>query len=142
MAAEANADAPMMISPDTGEPLSRGVRPFTVTYKGHSMTVELPGWYPEGEGEGVLVGDDMAAADEALRALKERVDGLPSPATIRRIRMKLKLSQRAAGAAFRVGPNAFDKYERGLVEPSGPTVQLLLLLDRNPDLIGDLLQPA
>ena len=54
----------------------------------------------------------------------------------------LKLSQRAAGAAFKVGPNAFDKYERGLVEPSGPTIQLLVLLDRHPELLADLMQPA
>jgi HTH-type transcriptional regulator/antitoxin MqsA len=135
-------DAPTMTSPETGAPLTRGVRPFTVSYKGQSITVELPGWYPEGEGDGVLVGDDMAAADQALRDLKEQVDGLPSPATIRRIRAKLKLSQRAAGLAFKVGPNAFDKYERGLVEPSGPTVQLLMLLDRHPELVADLLQPA
>jgi HTH-type transcriptional regulator/antitoxin MqsA len=100
--------------------------------------VDLPGWYPEGDGDGVLVGDDMVAADQALRDLKERVDGLPSPATIRRIRTKLKLSQRAAGAIFKVGPNAFDKYERGLVEPSGPTTQLLLLMDRHPELVVDL----
>lgn len=132
----------VMISPETGEPLQRGVRPFTVTYKGHSITVDLPGWYPDGGGEGVLVGDDMAVADQALRALKEQVDGLPSPATIRRIRNKLKLSQRAAGALFKVGPNAFDKYERGLVEPSGPTVQLLTLLDRHPELAVELTQPA
>ncbi len=127
-----------MASPETGEPLRRGVRPFTVTYKGESMTVDLPGWYPEGDGDGVLVGDDMAAADQALRVLKERIDGLPSPAAIRRIRTKLKLSQRAAGAVFKVGPNAFDKYERGLIEPSGPTVQLMVLLDRRPELLADL----
>jgi HTH-type transcriptional regulator/antitoxin MqsA len=127
-----------MVSPETGKPLKRGVRPFTVAYKGRSVTVDLPGWYPEGEGEGVLVGDDMAAADQALRELKEQVDGIPAPATIRRIRAKLKLSQRAAGALFKVGPRAFDKYERGLVEPSGPTVQLLMLLDRHPDLISEL----
>jgi HTH-type transcriptional regulator/antitoxin MqsA len=114
------------------------VRPFTITYKGQSITVDLPGWYPEGDGDGVLVGDDMAAADQALRDLKERVDGLPSPTSIRRIRTKLKLSQRAAGAIFKVGPNAFDKYERGLVEPSGPTIQLLLIMDRHPDLVVDL----
>jgi HTH-type transcriptional regulator / antitoxin MqsA len=48
------------------------------------------------------------------------------------------LSQRAAGALFKVGPNAFDKYERGLVEPSGPTVQLLVLLDRRPELVAEL----
>ena len=52
--------------------------------------------------------------------------------------MKLKLSQRTAGALFRVGPNAFDKYERGLIEPSGPTIQLLTLLDRHGGLIADL----
>jgi HTH-type transcriptional regulator/antitoxin MqsA len=131
-----------MISPDTGEPMTRSVRPFTVTYKGQSITVDLPGWYPAGDGDGVVVGDDMAVVDQALRDLKEKVDGLPSPATIRRIRTKLKLSQRAAGAAFKVGPNAFDKYERGLVEPSGPTVQLLLLLDRHPELLADLAEPA
>jgi HTH-type transcriptional regulator/antitoxin MqsA len=129
-----------MIDPESGKRLSRGVRPFTVIYKGRSKTVELPGYYPEGEGDGVLVGADMAPADAALRALKEEVDGLPSPATIRRIRGKLKLSQRAAGALFKVGPNAFDKYERGLVEPSGPTAQLMVLLDLHPELLGDLRQ--
>lgn len=142
MSADSMADGPTMICPATGASLTRGVRPFAVTYKGQSITVDLPGWYPEGDGDGVLVGDDMAAADQALRELKERIDGLPSPTTIRRIRTKLRLSQRAAGAVFKVGPNAFDKYERGLVEPSGPTVQLLLLLDRHPELVGDLLQPA
>jgi HTH-type transcriptional regulator/antitoxin MqsA len=138
MAVQAKMEEPTMISPETGEPLSRGVGPFTVLDKGQSITVDLPGWYPEGDGDGVLVGDDMAAADQALRDLKERVDGLPSPASIRRIRTKLKLSQRAAGAIFKVGPNAFDKYQRGLVEPSGPTIQLLLLMDRHPNLIADL----
>lgn len=116
----------------------RDVRPFVVRYKGREMTVDLPGYYPEGDGESMHVGDDMNAADEALRALKEQVDGVPSPATIRRIRTKLRLSQRAAGALFKVGPNAFDKYERAIVEPSGPTIQLLKLLDRHPELAGEL----
>lgn len=127
-----------MLSPETGEILARGFQPFTVSYKGHSVTVDLPGYYPAGEGDGVLVGDDMAPADAALRGLKEQVDGLPTPATIRRIRSKLKLSQRAAGAVFKVGAGAFDKYERGLITPSGPTVQLMVLLDRHPELLADL----
>jgi len=125
-------------SAETGEALARGVRPFTVTYKGASITVDLPGFYPAGDGDGVHVGDDMAVVDAALGDLKEQVDRLPSPATIRRIRTGLKLSQRAAGAVFKVGPNAFDKYERGLVEPSGPTVQLLRLLDLHPELLTEL----
>lgn len=84
------------------------------------------------------VGDDMAMVDGALRTLKEKIDGVPTPATIRRVRTKLKLSQREAGALLRVGESAFDKYERGLVEPSGPTMQLIRVLDRHPELAEEL----
>jgi HTH-type transcriptional regulator/antitoxin MqsA len=137
--ATAKKDLPdMMVSPETGEMLHRGVRPFMVTYKGKSLTVELPGYYPENGDEGVHVGDDMSVTDAALRTLKEEIEGVPSPATIRRVREKLKLSQREAGGLLRVGENAFDKYERGLVEPSGPTSQLLRLLDHHPELIEEL----
>jgi HTH-type transcriptional regulator/antitoxin MqsA len=125
-----------MSSPETGETLTRAVRPFTVEYKGESVTVDLPGYCPDGAGEGVHVGKDMSAVDEALRSLKEKLDGVP--ATIREIRAKLKLSQREAGALFRVGENAFDKYERGLVEPSGPTIQLKTLLQKHPELLDEL----
>lgn len=133
---------PVMTCPETGQTLHRDTRPFTVRYKGQEIVVDLPGYYPVGDGESVHVGIDMAVADEALRALKERIDGVPSPATIRRIRQKLRLSQRAAGAVFRVGARAFDKYERSLVEPSGPTIQLLRLLDKHPDLVSDLRSSA
>ncbi|WP_346283782.1 type II TA system antitoxin MqsA family protein [Sinorhizobium terangae] len=84
----------------------------------------------------------MAVTDAVLRALKEEVEGIPSPATIKRARKKLKLSQREAGGLLKVGENAFDKYERGLVEPSGPTSQLLRLLDHHPELIEKLRQGA
>ncbi len=57
---------------------------------------------------------------------------------MRRVREKLKLSQREAGGLLKVGENAFDKYERGLVEPSGPTSQLLRLLDQHPELTDEL----
>ncbi len=127
-----------MTSPETGETLARGVRPFVVTYKGESVTVDLPGYYPKRAGEGVHVGKDMSVVDDALRSLKEKLEGVPSPATIRRVRAKLKLSQRQAGALLKVGANAFDKYERGLVEPSGPTSQLLKVLDRHPEIADEL----
>ncbi len=132
---------PTMPCSETGQELRRDTRPFTVRYKAHEIVVDLPGYYPNGDGESVHVGADMAAADDALRVLKEQVDGLSSPATIRRIRHKLRLSQRAAGAVFRVGARAFDKYERSLVEPSGPTIQLLRLLDAHPELITELRFP-
>jgi HTH-type transcriptional regulator/antitoxin MqsA len=133
------ADRPeTMISPVTGRMLRRDVRPFTVTYKDESVVVDLPGYYGDEEDDGVHVGDDMTVVDNTLRSLKERVDGIPAPATIRRLRARLKLSQREAGALFKVGENAFDKYERGLIEPSGPTVQLMTLLEKHPELVDEL----
>jgi len=142
MTGEQKALPPSMPCPETGQALLRDTRPFTVRYKGQEMVVDLPGYYAAGDGESVHVGSDMAAADDALRVLKERVDGVPSPGTIRRIRQKLRLSQRAAGEAFRVGARSFDKYERNLVEPSGPTIQLLRLLDKHPELIAELRPPV
>ena len=127
-----------MTAPESGESLTRGTRPFVVTYKGRSLTVELPGYYPIGDSDGVHVGQDMRVVDEALRLLKEQAEGIPSPSTIRRVRAKLKLTQREAGALLKVGENAFDKYERGIVEPSGPTSQLLKLLDLHPEIADDL----
>lgn len=130
--------AEAMTSPETGAVLRRGVRPFVVAYKGKSISVELPGYYSETGDEAVHVGADMAVTDAALRMLKEEIEGIPSPETIRRVRHKLRLSQREAGGILKVGENAFDKYERGLVEPSGPTSQLLKLLDRHPELLEEL----
>lgn len=45
-----------MISPETGETLTRQVRPFTVTYKGESIIVDLPGYYPATGNEGCMLG--------------------------------------------------------------------------------------
>ncbi|MEJ0050129.1 MAG: hypothetical protein WDN02_02745 [Methylovirgula sp.] len=59
-----------MADPGTGSILRRDVRPFIVSYGGQSTTVDLPGYYPDGEGDGVLIGGDMRAAGEALKKLK------------------------------------------------------------------------
>lgn len=69
-----------IVSPLTGETLRRDVRPFTVAYKGRSVTVDLPGYYPANGDDSVHVGQDMDAADAALRVLKEEIEGVSSPA--------------------------------------------------------------
>jgi len=33
------------ICPETGAPMHRDVRPLTLTYKGESLTFNMPGWY-------------------------------------------------------------------------------------------------
>lgn len=129
------------IHPETGEKLIRDVRPFTVRYQGLSRTVNLPGWYPKRTGsddDGILEGDDMKAADEALREMKAELAAL-HPQDIRAIRMRLKLSQRKAGELLGGGPRAFQKYESGEVLVSKPMAQLLRLLDRDPRRLKELM---
>ena len=36
---------------ETGEELIRDVRPMTITHKGHSLTFDMPGWYPKSNDE-------------------------------------------------------------------------------------------
>lgn len=118
--------------PETGAPLHRDVRPLTLTYKGASITVHMPGWYGSGPDEGVFDPEDMKISDRALNRLKARIDGLLEPEEIRRIRKKLGLTQEAAGALIGGGPRAFQKYETGDLLPSRAISSALILLDRDP----------
>jgi HTH-type transcriptional regulator/antitoxin MqsA len=47
------------------------MRPFVVTYRGGSMTLDLGGYYSDDYDEGIHVGDDMAVSDVALQSLKD-----------------------------------------------------------------------
>jgi HTH-type transcriptional regulator / antitoxin MqsA len=123
---------PDRIHPETGAPLRRDVRPLTLTYKGHSITVDMPGWYGDHPDDGVFDGEDMKISDRALHRLKARAEGLLEPEEIRRVRKRLGLTQEAAGDLIGGGPRAFQKYEAGDLLPSRAICNALLLLDHNP----------
>lgn len=59
---------------------------------------------------------------------------------MRRIRRKLKLSQRAASARLGGGPSSFHKYEAGNILVSQALSNLLRLLDRDPGLLAILVE--
>lgn len=120
------------VDPETGAPLRRDVRPLTLTYKGESTTVDMPGWYGERPDEGVHTGDDMKVSDRALNRLKARTEGLLEPEEIKRIRRKLGLTQAEAGELIGGGPRAFQKYETGDYLPSRAISSALTLLDHDP----------
>lgn len=123
-------------SPVTGAPMRRGVRPLTLTYKGQSLTVDMPGWYSTAPDDGVHTGEDMKVSDRALNRLKARVEGLLLPEEIRRIRKKLGLTQAVAGDLIGGGPRAFQKYETGDLLPSRAISSALLLLEHDPSSIA------
>jgi HTH-type transcriptional regulator / antitoxin MqsA len=128
------AKSRMRIHPETGRQLTRDVRPFVVRYKGHARTVMAPGWYPEGRGEGLLVGRDMAVIDRTLDELKA-IAHRDTIRFVREVRARLKLSQRQAGLLLGGGPRAFQKYESGEIEPAAPMINLLRVLAARPEAV-------
>jgi HTH-type transcriptional regulator/antitoxin MqsA len=59
------------------------------------------------------------------------------PKFIVRVRKKLKIDQREAAEIFGGGVNAFSRYENGKTKPPLALVKLLKVLDRHPDLLGE-----
>jgi HTH-type transcriptional regulator / antitoxin MqsA len=127
-----------LIHPETGAVLKRDVRRKTLTYKGVERAFELPGWWPADDGDGLLEPGDLKVSSRAFDELKAQVESLPKPDEIRRIRTRLKLSQRKAGELLGGGPRAFQKYESGEVVVSRPMANLLLLLDRDPSRLKEI----
>jgi len=120
------------VCPETGAPMYRGVRPMTLTYKGESLTFDMPGWYCDKSEESIHTGEDMKISDRMLNLLKARSEGLLEPGEIRRIRKRLHLTQEEAGLLIGGGPRAFQKYESGDLLPSRAVSNALILLDNDP----------
>ena len=120
------------VCPETGERMFRDTRLMTITYKGETSTFPMPGWYCDASDESIHDGSDMKNSDRALTNLKAKVEGRLTPSDVRRIRKRLKLTQKEAGRLIGGGVNAFHKYETGDVLVSQAMTSALLLLDRDP----------
>jgi HTH-type transcriptional regulator/antitoxin MqsA len=128
------------VCPKTGASMGRDSRPMTLSYKGKSITFDMPGWYCDASDESIHSGADMKVSDRALNRLKARAEGLPGPEEIRRIRRKLGLSQGEAGELIGGGPRAFQKYESGDLLPSRAISSAMALLDHDPKALSVLKQ--
>jgi HTH-type transcriptional regulator / antitoxin MqsA len=123
--------------PACGGVMRRQVMNETVTFQGHSLSYEQPGWHCKACDEGVLDGPDNAFHDAALHEVMARAKGSPiSPLTIRAAREAAGLSQREAGRVFGGGPTAFYKYETAKAVPSEGMANLLRLALQRPDLFS------
>ncbi|MBM4370998.1 MAG: type II toxin-antitoxin system MqsA family antitoxin [Deltaproteobacteria bacterium] len=120
---------------ECGGDMTRDVRPDVVTYKGRAVEVDQPGWYCGSCKEVVFEGQDADVAEEAFVALKAEVDGILTPREVQRIRLKLGISQRRAGALLGGGPRSFQKYEAGTDWVTRSMANLLRLLDSDPGLL-------
>ena len=111
---------------------------FLVEHRGETLDVEgLAGWKCGECGEIEFESESATrygkAGDElVLRARRREGE------EIKRIRKKLGLSQVEAAHLTGGGHNAFSRYERGEAVPLASVINLLKLLDRHPDLLGEL----
>jgi HTH-type transcriptional regulator / antitoxin MqsA len=111
---------------------------FTIEHAGRTATVKgLSGWRCDACGE---VEFDAESARRYAAAGDELVicDRVQQSKEIRRIRLKLGLSQVAAARLTGGGHNAFSRYERGEAPPPA-VINLFRLLDNHPDLLKELM---
>ena len=111
---------------------------FIVRHDGMTSVVkDVSGWRCETCGEvefdNASARRYAAAGDElVLRARRHQSQEL------KRVRLKLGLSQVAAARLTGGGHNAFSRYERGEAAPLPAVVNLFRLLDKHPELLSDL----
>lgn len=122
--------------------MARETRPMTISYKDVSSTFDMPGWYSTKCDESIHTPEDIKVSDAALKELKIRVENLLHPQEVKRIRESLGVSQREAGTIIGGGPNAFQKYEQGVVTVSKGISNFLRVLERHPEEIEELRKQA
>ncbi|MBA4108359.1 MAG: antitoxin [Leptothrix sp. (in: Bacteria)] len=119
--------------------LVRDTRDMPYTYKGESTTIPaVSGDYCPACGEVVLDVAESTRTSAAMLDFNKQVNAaIVDPGFIAQVRKKLALDQREAAEIFGGGVNAFSRYENGKTKPALALVKLLKVLDRHPDLLGE-----
>jgi len=121
------------IHPETGQELRRDVRQQVVQFGSLSRVVDVPGWYPEGDGDALFTGADLKASNEAFKELRSQYAG-----HVRAVRKSRGLTQEEAGRIIGGGRRAFQKYESGRTPPSDAAVGLIEVLAHHPEALATL----
>jgi HTH-type transcriptional regulator/antitoxin MqsA len=120
--------------------LVHDVRELPYTYKGETTTIEgIEGDFCPACGEGVFDLKVSGYISSAMIEFNKQVNSsIVDPAFIARVRKKLSLDQQEAATLFGGGINGFSRYETGKTKPPLALVKLFQLLDRHPELLGEI----
>ena len=110
------------------------------TYKGETTVIAaVTGDFCPACAESLLDAAESNRVMREMRAFSKQVNAaIVDPGFIVRVRKKLDLGQREAAEIFGGGINAFSRYENGKTRPPLALVKLFKLLDRHPDLLGEI----
>lgn len=119
--------------------LIHDTRDVPYAYKGEvTVLAKVTGDFCPACNETVLDADESRRTMNLMLAFNRQVNAATlDPGFIVRVRKKLNLDQREAAELFGGGVNAFSRYENGKTKPPLALVQLLKILDRHPDLLGE-----
>jgi HTH-type transcriptional regulator / antitoxin MqsA len=119
--------------------LVHDTRDVPYTYKGESTILpQVTGDFCPACEESILDASESRRTMELMSAFSKEVNAsLVDPDFIASVRKKLDLDQREAGEIFGGGVNAFSRYENGKTKPPVALVKLLKVLDRHPELLGE-----
>lgn len=122
-----------------GTEVAHDRRDIPYVYKGESTILHsVTGDFCPACGEAVLEQKESERVSALMMEFNKQVNALMvDPVFIARVRKKLALDQREAGEIFGGGVNAFSRYEKGKTKPPLALVKLLKVLDRHPDLLGE-----
>ena len=114
-------------------------RDLPYTYKSQITTIPaVTGDFCPACGEVILNRAHGDRYSELTGVFKRQVNAAyVDPAYIARVRKKFDLGQRQAAEIFGGGVNAFSRYENGKTKPPLALVKLLKVLDRHPELLGE-----
>ena len=119
--------------------LMHDTRDVPYTYKGESTILpHVTGEFCPACDESVLDASESRRTMQLMLAFSKQVNAaFVDPDFIASVRRKLDLDQREAAEIFGGGVNAFSRYENGKTKPPLALVKLLKVLDRHPELLGE-----
>ena len=119
--------------------LVHDTRDVPYTYKGESTILpQVTGDFCPACDESIVDASESRRTMELMSAFSKEVNAsFVDPDFIASVRKKLDLDQREAGEIFGGGVNAFSRYENGKTKPPVALVKLLKVLDRHPELLGE-----
>ena len=119
--------------------LVHDTRDVPYTYKGESTTLpQVTGDFCPACDEQLLDAAESRRTMQLMLAFSKQVNAsFVDPEFIVSVRRKLDLDQREAAEIFGGGVNAFSRYENGKTKPPLALVKLLKVLDRHPELLGE-----